>query len=88
LNEFWILELLVIFISKLPSLLPTYLLTYLPIAWSRVFLEKLIDSQLVKKFPAFYGTRNFFTAFPSGHHLSLSWTTPSSSHYFLPKYCK
>jgi hypothetical protein len=24
--------------------------------WSRVILEKLTDSQLVKKFPAFYGT--------------------------------
>jgi hypothetical protein len=24
--------------------------------WSRVFLEKLTGSQLVKKFPAFYGT--------------------------------
>jgi len=28
-------------------------------------LEKLIGSQLVKKFPAFYGTRNFITAFTS-----------------------
>ena len=35
----------------------TYLLTYLLTPWSRVFLEKLTGFQLVKKFPAFYGTR-------------------------------
>ena len=29
-------------------------------SWSRVLLEKLTGSQLVKKFPAFYGTRRFF----------------------------
>ena len=29
--------------------------------------------QLVKKFPAFYGTRRFITAFTSARHLSLSW---------------
>ena len=27
-------------------------------------LQKLTGSQLVKKFPAFYGTRKFITAFP------------------------
>jgi hypothetical protein len=31
-------------------------LTYFLTPWSRVLLEKLTDSQLVKKFPAFYGT--------------------------------
>jgi hypothetical protein len=29
---------------------------YLLISWSRVLLEKLTSFQLVKKFPAFYGT--------------------------------
>ena len=29
---------------------------YLLIPWGRVLLEKLTGSQLVKKFPAFYGT--------------------------------
>ena len=43
------------------------------IPWSRVLLEKLTDSQLVKKFPAFYGTRRFITAFTSARHLSLFW---------------
>jgi len=38
---------------------------------SRVLLEKLTGSQLVKKFPAFYGTRRFITTFTSAHHLSL-----------------
>jgi len=41
-------------------------------AWSRVPLEKLTGSQLVKKFPAFYGNRRFNTAFTSAGHLSLS----------------
>jgi len=39
---------------------------------STVLLEKLTGSQLVKKFPAFYGTRRFITAFTRAHHLSLS----------------
>ena len=49
----------------------TYLLTYLLTPWSRV-LEQLTRFQSVKKFPAFYGTRRFITAFTSGRHLSLS----------------
>jgi len=50
----------------------TYLLTYLLTPWSRVLLEKLTGFQIVKKFPAFYGTRMFITAVTSAHHLSLS----------------
>jgi hypothetical protein len=38
---------------------------------SRVLLEKLTGLQLVRKFPAFYGTRRFITAFTSACHLSL-----------------
>jgi hypothetical protein len=41
--------------------------------WSRVLLVKLTGSQLVKQFPAFYGTRRFITAFTSAHHIFLSW---------------
>jgi len=37
--------------------------------------EKLPDFQLVKKFPAFYGTWRFSTTFTSSHHLSLSWAS-------------
>jgi hypothetical protein len=40
---------------------------------SRVLLEKLTSSQLVKKFPEFYGTQRFITTFTSASHLSLSW---------------
>ena len=48
---------------------------------STVLLEQLTGSQLVNKFPAFYGTRRFTTAFTSARHLSLSW---ASSIQFLP----
>jgi len=59
----------------LPHLLTsilTYLLTYLLTTWSRVLLEKLTGFQLVKKFPAFYGTRRFITAVTNAHQLFLS----------------
>ena len=46
-------------------------------------LEKLTGLQLGKKFPAFYGTRRFFTAFTSARHLSLSW---ASSIQSIPSY--
>ena len=64
------------------SLLLAYLLT----PRSRVLLEKLNGSKLVKKFPAFYGTRKFITAFTSARHLSLSRASsiqsmPPTSHF-------
>jgi hypothetical protein len=34
--------------------------------------EKLKRPELLKKFPAFYGTRRFITAFTRARHLSLS----------------
>ena len=37
--------------------------------------------QLVKKFPAFHGTRRFITALTSVRHLSLSWASPIQSIY-------
>jgi hypothetical protein len=40
-------------------------------SWSTVLLEKLTGSQQVKKFPVFYGTKRFNTAFTSASHLSL-----------------
>jgi hypothetical protein len=39
--------------------LQTYILT----PWNRVLPEKLKRPELLKKFPAFYGTRRFITAF-------------------------
>ena len=62
----------------------TYLLTYLLTPWSRVLLEKLASFQLVKKFPAFYGTRRFLTALTSARHLSLYWASPIQSSYPNP----
>jgi hypothetical protein len=61
----------------------TYLLTPL----SRVLLEKLTGSQLVKKFPPILGKGRFIAAFVTApHHLSLSWARSiqnmSPSHFF------
>ena len=50
----------------------------------RVLLEKLAGLQLVKKFPAFHGTRRFITALTSVRHLSLSWASPIQSTYPYP----
>ena len=58
----------------------TYLLTYTRTPCTTV-LEKLTGFQLVKKFPAFYGTRRFITAVTSARHLSLFW---ASSIQFTP----
>ena len=54
-------------------------LNYLLNQRSTVLLEKLTGSQLVKKFPAFHGTRRFITAFTSSRHLSLSWASSIQS---------
>ena len=59
---------------------PTYLLT----PRRRVLLEKLTGLQLVKKFPAFHGTRRFITALTSVRQLSLSWASPIQSIYPHP----
>ena len=61
-----------------------YLFTYLLTPRCRVLLEKLTGLQLVKKFPAFHGTRRFITALTSVRHLSLSWTSPIQSIYPHP----
>jgi hypothetical protein len=52
------------------------LLTYL---LRGVVLEKLTGLQLVKKFPAFYGTRSFISVFTSVRHPPLSWASPIQS---------
>jgi hypothetical protein len=69
------------YVSMFP--LMTYLLTYLSTSWSRVFLEKLNDSQLFKKFPVFDGTRKFITAFTCPYP-EPSRTTPCT-HIPLPE---
>jgi len=59
-------------ISLCAMLIPCNIYLFTP--WSRVLLEEVIGSQLVKKFLAYYGTRRYITAFTSTRHLSLSWT--------------
>jgi hypothetical protein len=49
-----------------------YLLTYLLTPWSPVLPEKLTGLQLVKKFPAFYGTRTLIAA--GGNWVSVTKT--------------
>jgi hypothetical protein len=53
--------------------------SYLLTAWCTVLLEQLTGLQLVKKFPAFHGTRGFITALTFVRHLSLSWASPIQS---------
>ena len=53
--------------------------TYLLTPWNRVILEKPTGFQLVKIFPAFYGTRRFITAFTSCCHMSISWASSIQS---------
>jgi hypothetical protein len=61
---------------NLPSIL-TYLLTY---SWSWALLEELPILQLLKNFPAFYGTRRFITVFTRALHWSLSWARSIPSY--------
>ena len=63
-------------------------LTYLLTPCCRVLLEKLTGLQLVKKFPAFQGTRRFITALTIVRHLSLSWASPIQFIYPHPTYCR
>ena len=60
------------------------LIIYILTPWCRVLLEKLTGLQLVKKFPAFHGTRRFITALTTVRHLVLSWASPIQSIYPHP----
>ena len=62
------------------KLVNTYLLT----PWCRVLLQKLTGLQIVKKFPAFHGTRRFINALTSVRHMSLSWASPIQSIFPHP----
>jgi hypothetical protein len=62
------------YISETNRQLGVRILIYLCTLWSRVLLEKLTGSLLVKKFSAFYGIQRFITAFTRARHLSLSCT--------------
>jgi len=58
------------YVETLHTYLLNCVLTYLLTPWCRVLLGKLPGLQLVKKFPAFHGTRRFITALTSVRHLS------------------
>jgi hypothetical protein len=42
--------------------------------WNIALLEKLTVTQLVKTFPAFYGSRRYIIIFTRAHYWSLSWS--------------
>jgi len=58
--------------SILITYLLTHSLTHSLTPCSTVLLGRPTGLQLVKKFPAFHGTRRFLTAFTSARYLSLS----------------
>jgi len=62
---------------SIQSVSKTYSLT----PWCRGLLEKLTGLQLVKKFPAFYGTRRLITSLTTVRHPSISWASPIQSTY-------
>ena len=64
------------------NLLSTYLLT----PWCRVLLEQLTGLKIVKKFPAFHGTRRFITVLTSVR--LMSWASPIRSIYPHPTFCR
>ena len=64
------------------------IVSFLLTPWCRVLLEKLTGLQLVKKFPAFHGTRRFITTPTSVRHLSLSWASTIQSIYPHPTSCR
>jgi len=60
------------------------IMSYLLTPWSSVHLEKLTGFQLVKKFPAFYGTRRFITAFRSAATCPYPESARSSPYPHIP----
>ena len=72
-SEFYVFDVLLLSLSWYVTICNILSFPYLLTPCSRVLLEKLTGFQLVKKFPAFYGTRKFITAFTSAPpYLSLS----------------
>jgi len=67
-----------IFLQDFPCFCVHPRICHIHTPWSRVFLEKLTGFQLVKKFPAFYGTRRFINTFTRAiwhipHPFNPSW---------------
>ena len=83
--------LLTYLLTNLLAYLLTYLLTYIltysltyPLTPHGTVLQKLTGSQLVKKFPAFYGTRRFITAFTSARTCLYPEPARSSPYPHIP----
>ena len=53
-------------------------------SWRQSHLEEQTSSQLVMKFPTFYRTRRFITAFTSALHLYISWARSLQSMPPIP----
>jgi len=51
-----------------------------------VLLEKLIIAQLVKKFPAFSGTRRITVVFRLTNHWAVTWATFVHSTHSYPNF--
>jgi hypothetical protein len=56
--------------------------------WIRVLLEKLVVTQLVKKYPAIYGTRKFITVFTRAHHRVPILSQMHQVYNFLPYFSR
>ena len=65
---------------------PRIIFAYSLTPWLRVLPEQPTGLQLVKKFPAFHGTRRFITALTTVRHLCLSWASPIHSTYLHPTF--
>ena len=79
-----LVDLIQMSLQMIPSASCGVLFHYLLTPWCRVFLEKLTGLQLVKKFPAFHGTRRFIMALTRVRHLFLCWASPIQSIYPHP----
>ena len=78
-------------LSPIHTTFPTHLIilnwmkhTYLLTPWRRVLLEQLTGLHLVKKFPAFHGTRRFITALTASATCLYPGPAQSSPYTHIP----
>ena len=64
--------------------MPTYVFVLDTTTRQKMKSPLLYRFHLVKKFPAFHGTRRFITALTSVRHLTLYWTSPIQSIFPHP----
>ena len=70
-------------LTEFTNLVVRIVLVYL-LRGAESFLRSWLVLQLIKKFPAFYGTRKFITVLTSARHLSPSWADSIQSPQPLP----